>query len=720
MQIGKRPICYDHLDGNLFDGLRNMTRRQMIAIRILTRVWGNCPKPCKAGNKSLKLALPAGLLFIFGLTAMSHVGAEDWQTLYGAASADARQISSGSLAFAQSPADWHATVATRREMWLEMLGLSPLPPRTPLSSTVTGRLDRGDYVVEKLHFQSMPGAYVIGNLYRPSEIKGQLPAVIYLCGHSQGKVNPEYQAHARWFAQHGYIALILEPIQLGESQGFHHGTYRNERWDWPSRGYSPIGTEVWNAMRAIDYLESRADVDPDRIGVTGLSGGGVVSWCVGAADERLKVVVPVCQTGSIEHVVVNRATDGHCDCAFWLNYYRWCWPDIGALIVPRHFLIAAGADDLLWRPYAYRDVSHRIRNQYASLGVVERFELVEDLSPHGYTPKLRQAIFNWFNQHLKNETVPTTDDVTDFIEPTENLLVFGGVLPSDDAMSQIDTHLVKQGDIPSVGNLEAWKTHQSKALTKLRKTTFRNTVLSDAGSQKDFRSDGSDPSGIASTIVFETSDGMTLPMRTRHPLPSGAEVTLGSPSTVAFAVQPDATHTFAGGGPSRPGLSANVTTCAIEVRNSGVTSVGPGYLWTARRTYPLLGQTLPERQVSDLLAGINTLRNDPSFGPVVVFGKGYTAPLAIYAALLDPHIAEVILDSPPASHQDRQTPEFLGVLRIGDLPHNLALLFPRPITFVGDVPDAYEWTRQLYAKLGEDQRIRSLRTVQEWQPFAEE
>jgi dipeptidyl aminopeptidase/acylaminoacyl peptidase len=176
-------------------------------------------------------------------------------------------------------------------MWRDMLGLSPLPPRTHLHATVTGVLERGDYVVEKVHFQSVPGAYVIGNLYRPTKPQVRLPAVLYLCGHSEGKVAAGYQAHPRWFGQHGYVALVLDPIQLGESQGFHHGTSRGERWDWPSRGYTPAGTEVWNAMRALDYLESRADVDPERMGVTGLSGGGVISWCLGAADERVKVLV---------------------------------------------------------------------------------------------------------------------------------------------------------------------------------------------------------------------------------------------------------------------------------------------------------------------------------------------------------------------------------------------------------------------------------------------
>jgi len=101
---------------------------------------------------------------------------------------------------------------------------------------------------------------------------------------------------------------------------------------------------------------------------------------------------------------------------------------------------------------------------------------------------------------------------------------------------------------------------------------------------------------------------------------------------------------------------------------------------------------------------------------VAVFGQGDTAPLAVYAAILDPQIAEVVLANPPESHADQNTPEFLGILRIGDLPQNLALVYPRPITFVGAVPPAYEWTRQLYAKLGAGERIRVIANVRQWRP----
>lgn len=626
-------------------------------------------------------------------------------------SQEAREITGASMAQPLSPETWKSTLVERREKWLEMLGLSPLPQRTPLNATVTGVLERGDYVVEKIHFQSLPGAHVAGNLYRPAKITGKLPAVLYLCGHSKGKVNAPYQANPRWFGQHGYVALVLDPVQLGECQGMHHGTYREGRWDWPSRGYTPAGTEVWNAMRALDYLQGRDDVDGDKMGVTGLSGGGAMSWFLGAADERVKVVVPVCQSGSIERMAVDRATDGHCDCAFWVNYHRWCWSDIGALIAPRAFLIASGSEDVLWRPAGYRDVAHRIRHQYTALGEPAKFELTEDLAPHGYTPKLRQAIFTFFNTHLKGDPTPVQDDVTDFVEPEENLLVFGGKLPKDDTMMQMDARLVKAADVSMPDSETQWQSHQKDAIARLRQTTFRNIPVDPTPRLRDKLADGGTKDGtFYGTRVFDTTDGLTLAVKTQHAPQNTGPV-------VMFAVQPDARSTFTGGGASRPGLAPEFASAAVEVRNTGATSVGPGYLWTLRRMYPLLGHTLPERQVYDLLAGTALMRQETATRSTVLFGRGETAALAIYATILDPKISELILEAPPETHAKPETAEFLGILRVGDLPQNLALLYPRPITFIGKMPQAYEWTKQAYEKLGAGDRIRVVRSAHEWKPF---
>lgn len=180
-----------------------------------------------------------------------------------------------------------------------MVGLWPIPERTPLEARITGKLNLdGAVVIEKLHFQSRPGLYVTANLYRPKTPGGRLPAVLYVCGNSsKGRdgCKTAYQYHGNWYARNGYICLIVDTLQLGEIPGIHHGTYQYNRWWWQATGYTPAGVECWNGIRAIDYLCGRDDVDPDRIGVTGISGGGAATLWIAAADPRVACAVPISQ-----------------------------------------------------------------------------------------------------------------------------------------------------------------------------------------------------------------------------------------------------------------------------------------------------------------------------------------------------------------------------------------------------------------------------------------
>ena len=207
---------------------------------------------------------------------------------------EVKLIADAALADIKTKADWEKKRPELHRQFLEMLGLWPLPAKTDLKATVTGKLDAEKFTVEKLHFQSIPGLYVTGNLYVPKNLKEPAPAVLYVCGHANKVIDKvsygskvPYQHHGIWFAEHGYVCLILDTLQLGEIEGIHHGLYRYGMWWWQTLGYTPAGIECWNGMRALDYLETRKEVDPNRLGVTGRSGGGgVESWWIGAADER--------------------------------------------------------------------------------------------------------------------------------------------------------------------------------------------------------------------------------------------------------------------------------------------------------------------------------------------------------------------------------------------------------------------------------------------------
>ncbi len=213
--------------------------------------------------------------------------------------------------------DWKAKRDEYRRQLLEMLGLDPLPERTDLKATVTGTTEHEEFVVERVHFQSRPGLYVTGDLYRPKKVTKRLPAILYVCGHGGVKKDGvsygnkvHYQHHGAWFARNGYVCLTIDTLQLGEIEGIHHGTYSKNMWWWLNRGYTPAGVEAWNCVRALDYLQSREDVDPKRFGVTGRSGGGAYSWWIAAIDERIKCAVPVAGITDLRNHVVQAARRG--------------------------------------------------------------------------------------------------------------------------------------------------------------------------------------------------------------------------------------------------------------------------------------------------------------------------------------------------------------------------------------------------------------------------
>ena len=137
----------------------------------------------------------------------------------------ARAITDRAAAEVSSPAAWEKVRDQRRQELRDMLGLLPWPPRTPLHVRITGRLERDGYTIEKIAFESVPKFYVTGNLYLPKTRKGAAPAVIYVCGHAGSPygAKTQYQRHGISLAKNGYVAFILDPIQIAEIFSPHHG-----------------------------------------------------------------------------------------------------------------------------------------------------------------------------------------------------------------------------------------------------------------------------------------------------------------------------------------------------------------------------------------------------------------------------------------------------------------------------------------------------------------
>ena len=368
--------------------------------------------------------------------------------------AETARLADRCLADIRTADDWAARRANYRQQLFEMLGLSPLPPRGDLKAVITGRVETEQLSVENVHFQSLPGLYVTANLYLPKNLTKPAPTILYLSGHGtviSNKVSygnkVTYQHHGAWFARHGYVCLVTDTVQLGEVLGLHHGTYREGLWWWNSRGYTPAGTEAWNSIRALDYLSTRPEVDTNRFGVTGRSGGGVYSWWTATLDDRVRAAAPVAGITDLRNHVVDGAVEGHCDCMFMVNTYRWDYPQVAALVAPRPLLLVNTDSDTIFPLDGVLRTHAHLRRLYRLLNASNQLGLVIGPGPHKDTQDLQVPVFRWFNRHLKGED-PVIDVAAVKLFTPQQLKVFDQ-LPADAINTNIHNTFVLMATPPA-------------------------------------------------------------------------------------------------------------------------------------------------------------------------------------------------------------------------------------------------------------------------------
>lgn len=370
--------------------------------------------------------------------------------------AEVAKIAAKPLGGIESAQEWKERRPELRRQLFEMLGLWPLPEKTPLEARVTGTVERPDFVVEKLYFQSRPGLYVTANLYRPKKVDRPLPAILYVCGHSDVKKNgviygckTHYQHHAAWYAANGYVCLVVDTLQLGELPGMHHGTFSKDQWWWQSRGYTPAGVEAWNGIRAIDYLVSRPEVDKTKIGVTGRSGGGATSWWLGALDDRPAAVVAVAGITDLKNHVDDGVVEGHCDCMYMVNSYRWDFPLVAALVAPKPLLVENTDRDPIFPKDGVLRIFDRLKKVYAWEGAADKLGLVLGKGGHVDSAEIRHPSFAFMNKWLKGKDEPIVEP--DRSVPIEELKVLKiGEVPPGNLNDKIQETFVPKGPRPAV------------------------------------------------------------------------------------------------------------------------------------------------------------------------------------------------------------------------------------------------------------------------------
>jgi cephalosporin-C deacetylase-like acetyl esterase len=576
------------------------------------------------------------------------------------------------------------------------------PERTDLAVRITGELVRPGYRVEKLVYESRPGLHVTANLYVPTVREGPFPGVLFQMGHlPAGKGAEPYQRACQALAKLGCVVLGFDPA--GEGERVYHGGLgssdaEHDRTGAPMllAGDTQTGLMLWDAVRSLDVLASRPEVDPRRLASAGHSGGGTLTMLLAAVDDRLAAAAISCANtenvatacfdppGAVDDAEQDLPGGGP------LGLDRWDWLHP---LAPKPLLVLVSTlDPVATYSPGYlvngREELERLRRVYALLGEPDHVRWVETPEPHGLTPGRRIEMERWLGRFLlpegtagdfEPETAPEPEEVTWVVPGGDAVRTLGGKTPLGLARERV-------AGAPGV-DLPA-------ALGLVRPAPGRAAVVVDSSG-----------GGAAEVDVIEVEPAPAVRIPAWLFRPPGP----GAPRSVVIALDPrgrrpddeDAWRSLSAEGHA---------VCVADVRGTGAlrAELGPGASGYARAhdaetsfawASLILGESLVAQRVADILALVEGLTNHtPLAGcPLALAAEGALTVAALFAAALDRRIGIVYLHGGLASYRSVLDAEdggcplaniLPGVLACADLPEIAAAVGPRPVVLTGPVDGA--------------------------------
>lgn len=318
--------------------------------------------------------------------------------------------------------EWQSRAAAIRRGILRGAGLDPLPAKGPLNAAIRDRKERDGYTIENVAFESLPGFYVTGNLYRPLGREGKVPAILNPHGHFDdhgfsGRTRPDMQSRCAQFARMGAVAFAYDMVGRGESA------------QMPHKEAFALTMQLWNSIRSVDFLLTLPEVDATRIGVTGASGGGTQTFLLAAVDDRIAASAPV--------VMVSAHFQGGCKCESGMpirSNPQTNNVEIAACAAPRPQLIVSDGSDWTHNfpgvefPYIWK-----VYRLFGEEKNVENAHLPFDKHDYGYSK--RAPVYEFFARHFALQRIGVNPmggaDPPEGIpiEKHESLLAFGAEHP---------------------------------------------------------------------------------------------------------------------------------------------------------------------------------------------------------------------------------------------------------------------------------------------------
>lgn len=637
-------------------------------------------------------------------------------------------------------AEWAKRREDLRRQMLQAMGPMPEKP-CALEPRVLGTLKRAGYRIEKLIFQSRPDVWVTGSLYVPDPVKDRRPAVLVVHGHWRGaRRDPVVQARCLGLVHLGFVVLAVDAFGAGErytvtTPGTYHGALYGSTL-WPS-GHTLLGMQVYDNQRAVDYLQSRPEVDGHQLGVTGASGGGNQTMYAGAMDDRFGAVVPVCSVGNYQAYLHAAA----CVCEVLPGALRFTEEgQVLGLVAPRGLMVInATKDGIQFSVEEARRSIAQARPIFELYKAGDKLRHMPFESGHDYSRPMREAMYGWMTRWLKNEGKgePIPEPKHE-LEKIEDLSCFpDGKRPANFTLlpafaGRVARAAVERAHAVRPDHVEDW---DSTAVAK--RNQLRRQILGDfpqAGKPEGKPGKASEEGGIRTTpYIFHPEADMPAPaifqrrIKAETPLPAclllhldGKDQALKHPLAAGLlernwaVLAPDLRAT----GETRPASDAIV---GAPDHNSAEHA-----LWIGR---PLLGQWVFD--VSHLL---DWLAQQPGLDRrrFAVVGLGQAGLIALCAAaLFDDRIhsaaavstTATLITSEPYPAGTRMGLLAPGILNVGDVPHLAALVAPRklaiaePMAVRGKpltgkaVREAFAFTSGIYRLYKMENRLTLLETA---------
>ena len=543
-----------------------------------------------------------------------------------------------------------------RHKFLEAIGELPQRIRqgghAGLNSRVTGVVRREGYRVEKVIFESQPKHYVTAALFLPDPAatllpdKPPYPGVLVPCGHSKiAKAHDSYQTIGALLALNGMAALVFDPIDQGERGQL------LEDWPglWGTKAHTMIGVgsillgrntawfEIWDGMRGIDYLQSRPEVDPKRIGCTGNSGGGTQTSYLMALDERIVAASPSCYiTNFYERILDLGAQDAeqniYGQLAFGMDH-----ADYLMMRAPVPILICAATRDFFdirgtWDSFRYA------KRLYTRLGFAERIDLLENDAGHNYNRLAREGVVRWMSRWLRKIDEPITEpDIKLLSEKEIQCTPNGQVMLLEGARSVYDLNRDFEKDLARRRRKLWATTERSELLNQVRKLAGIRK-LSELPKPEVQELDVVERDGYrVKKMVLKPEDGIYLPAL----MFVGNQTS--SQGAVLYVHENGKSTDALPGGPIEKLVKAGQMVLAVDLRGTGETqqtsqSYFKPYAGTDGQdvyTAYLLGRSYVGMRTEDVLVCANFLRRQRA-GRVALVAVGHVSVPALHAAALEP------------------------------------------------------------------------------------